>query len=188
LKKAAKNKTLPWTMEQLDTVLKYLKRNKSRDPFGYANDLFKEDVAGKDLKVVLLKLSNCIKAEQMYPEVLEIYDISSIYKNKGNSFNSYRGIFRAILDRLIYNDEYGDIDEAMSDSNVGARKGRNIRDNIFVLNAVLNSVVNGKEEPIDVQVYDIGKCFDALWVEECINDLYDAGFNNDKLPLLFLEN
>ena len=119
----------------------------------------------------LLKLSNRIKAEQKYPEVLEIYDKSSIYKNKGsrNSFNSYRGIFRvpifrAILDRLIYNDEYGDIDEAMSDSNVGARKGRNIRDNIFVLNAVLNSVVNGKEEPIDVQVYDIQKCFDASMI------------------------
>ena len=43
---------------------------------------------------------------------------------------SYRGIFRVpilrtILDRLIYNDEYDDIEEALNDSNVGARKGRN---------------------------------------------------------------
>ena len=58
LKKARDNKTPPWTMEQLETVLKYLKKNKSRDPFGYANDIFKEDVAGKDLKVAILKLSN----------------------------------------------------------------------------------------------------------------------------------
>ena len=76
----------------------------------------------------------------------------------------------------------------VSDSNVGARKGRNIRDNICVLNAVMNSVVNGKEDPVDVQVFDVEKCFDALWVEECINDLYDRGFDNDKLPILFLEN
>ena len=108
-------------------------------------------------------------------------------------FNSYRGIFRvpilrAILDRLIYNDEYKTVDEAMSDSNVGARKGRNIRDNIFVLNAVMNSVVNGKEEPIDVQVFDVEKCFDALWLQECINDMFETGFTNEKLSLLFLEN
>ena len=72
---------------------------------------------------------NRIKSEQIYPEALEIYDISSIYKSKGarNSFDSYRGIFRvpifrAILDRLIYNDEYHNVDEQLSDSNVGARK------------------------------------------------------------------
>ena len=131
----------------------------------------------------------------MLPEVLELCDISSIWKKKGsrNDFENYRGIFRvtiirSILDRLIYNDEYPTIDSNLSDSNVGARKGRNIRDNIFVLNAVTNSVKKGKEDPIDIQIFDIEKCFDALWMQECINDLYDAGVQNDNLPLLFNEN
>jgi hypothetical protein len=31
-------------------------------------------------------------------------------------------------------------------------------------------------------------CFDALWMQECINDLYETGFQNDSLALLFLEN
>ena len=30
--------------------------------------------------------------------------------------------------------------------------------------------------------------FDALWLHEVVNCLYEAGLNNDKLPLLFLEN
>ena len=47
--------------------------------------------------------------------------------------------------------------------------------------------MKGKEEDIDIQVFDIEKCFDALWAQECINDIYDAGLQNDKLPLLFLE-
>ena len=84
LKRAKNNKTPPWTMEQLDTVLKYLKKNKSRDPFGYANDIFAEDVAEKDLKLAIIKLMNRIKSEQLLPEVLEDCDISSIYKLKGN--------------------------------------------------------------------------------------------------------
>ena len=182
-------------MNQLETVLKYLKKNKSRDPLGYANDIFHIDVAGDDLKVALLELVNRIKSEQSYPEALEVYDISSIYKQNGrrNTFESYRGIFRvpifrAILDRLIYNDEYDGIDENLSDSNVGARQSRNIRDNNFILNAITNSVVNGGEDPVDVQLFDIDKCFDSLWVEECINDIFEAGLDNDKLVLLYLEN
>ena len=138
---------------------------------------------------------NRVKQDQIYPEVLEVCDISSIWKLKGsrNNFDSYRGIFRvtifrSILDRLIYNDEYSKIDENLTDSNVGARKGRNIRDNIFVMNAILNSVTKGDEEPVDIQIYDVEKCFDALWMQECINDIYEAGLDNDKLPLLFLEN
>ena len=114
-------------------------------------------------------------------------------KSSRNDFENYRGIFRvtifrSILDRLIYNDEYEEIDSNLTDSNVGARKGRNIRDNIFVINSVVNSVLKGKAEQIDVQVFDVEKCFDALWVQECINDLYEAGLDNDKLPLLFLES
>ena len=35
---------------------------------------------------------------------------------------------------------------------------------------------------------DVEKCFDALWVEECINDVFEAGLDNYKLVLLNLEN
>ena len=95
---------------------------------------------------------------------------------------------RSILDRLIYNDEYQIIDNNLTDCNVGARKGRNIRDNIFVLNAITNSVRKGGEEDIDIQVYDVETCFDSLWLQDCINDIFEAGLQNDKLPLLYLEN
>jgi hypothetical protein len=122
-------------------------------------------------------------------------NISSFWKSKGprNQFSSYReifrvSVFRAILDRLIYNDEYQNIDSNLTDSNVGARKFRNIRDNIFVLNAIMNSQKNTIEEALDMHVYDVEQCFDSLWLEEVINCLYQAGLQNDKLPLLFLEN
>ena len=148
-------------MEQLETVLKHLKKNISQDPFGFPNEIFHIDVAGDDLKKAIIIMMNRIKFEQIFPEVLEICNISSIYKLKGrrNDFDSYRGIFRvtifrSILDKLIYNDEYQTIDANLSDSNVGARRKRNIRDNIFVINAITNSVVKGKEEALDIQIYE----------------------------------
>ena len=98
-------------------------------------------------------------------------------------------IFRSILGKLIYNDEYNKIDKNLTDSNVGSRKNRSIRDNIFVLNAIMNAVKKGDaEEALDFQVFDIEKCFDALWLHEVINCLYEAGLTNNKLPLLFMEN
>ena len=95
---------------------------------------------------------------------------------------------RNILDRLIYNDEYPKVDSYLSDCNVGGRKGRKVRDNIFALNAVMNSMSKGSKEPHDVQVYDLIQCFDSMWLQECINSLYEAGLDNDRLNLLYLSN
>ena len=181
-------------MEDLEKVIKDdLKSKISRDPDDNSNELIKQ--GGQDLQIAILTIMNKIKNQQIYPEVMEKVNISSIYKNKGkrNNLEFYRGVFRVpflrnILDRLMYNDEYKTIDENLTDSNVGARKERNIRDNIFVLNAITNSVKNGNEAPIEVNVYDAIKCFDNLWLQECINRMYIKGFRNDRLPLLYLSN
>ena len=137
---------------------------------------------------------NKIKKEQSYPKCLEPCNITSIWKRKSNrnDFECYRGIFRvtifrSILDRLIYNDEINNLDKNLTDSNVGARKNRNIRDNIFAMNAIINSIAKENKEALDIQIFDIEKCFDSLWLHEVINCLFDAGLQNDKLPLLFLE-
>ena len=195
MKEAALNKTIDWDINDLDIVLKHLKKDKSTDALGYINEIFKPEVIGSDLKLAILKLMNKIKNEQIFPKCLELCNITSIFKKKGSKsdFNNYRGVFRAlifrtILERLIYNDEYPNIDMNLTDANVGARKKRNIRDNLFVIYAVMNSVISGSEDPLDICPYDIEKCFDALWTHECINDLYEAGLTNDKLPLLFKMN
>ena len=83
---------------------------------------------------------------------------------------------------------YHTVDENLTDGNVGARKGRSCRDNIFVMGAITNSFVNGTSPNIQVQVMDIKKCFDKLWLESCINELYEAGVRNDLLNLLHIEN
>ena len=97
-------------------------------------------------------------------------------------------IFRSILDRLIFNDYYGKIYSFLTDCNVGGRRGRNFRDNIFFLNAITNNASKASGEACDIAVYDAEKCFDALWAQECVNDFWDAGGRYDKLALLQLEN
>ena len=114
------NKTEPWDEEDLKIVLTELKKNKSRDADGLANELFKE-AAGTDLLKAVLKLMNLMKEKQIFPEVLEKCNITSIHKKKAkNDFLNYRGVFRvtvlrSILDRLIYNSTYETIDSHLTD-------------------------------------------------------------------------
>ena len=52
----------------------------------------------------------------------------------------------------------------------------------------MNSVLRGGAECIDMQLYDIEKCFDALWLEDCMSDLYDTltpDSRDDKLALVY---
>ena len=170
IEEAQANVTSNWTMQDLETVLKQLKTRKSRDPFGFSNELFKPANAGNDLKIATLTLMNEIKRKQEFPDILKLCNITSLYKNKGSrkEFNNYRGIFRvtvlrSILDKLIYNDEYPTIDDHLTDSNVGARQNRNIRDNIFVINAIMNNVARRNLKDTDIVIYDVEKCFDKLW-------------------------
>ena len=72
----------------------------------------------------------------------------------------------------------------MSDSNVGARKNRNIRDHLFVVNGGMNNGINGKGEPTDLKIYDIKRCFDAMWFKKAMNDLYDANVKDDNFSIL----
>ena len=139
----------------------------------------------------MLLLVNGIKKEQLSIDFLELANITSIYKQKGEKSNldNYRGIFilmivRSILEKMIYNDNYETIDRNMSESNVGARRGRNIRDHLFVMNGVINDIYNGKGEDAHISVYDIVKCFDKMWLNEVMNDLYDSNMKSDQLTLL----
>ena len=114
LELAAKNITDPWTSDDLEIVLKNLKNGTSRDPYGFSNELFKKGIAGKYLKVAILKLMNKIKSQQKIPKSLQLCNISSLYKNTT--------VLRSILDRLIYNDIYETIDLNLTDCNVGNQK------------------------------------------------------------------
>ena len=57
------------------------------------------------------------------------------------------------MDRLIFIDEYGTIDENLTNYNVGGRKQQNIRDNLFVINALLNASKRGLDEALNIFLY-----------------------------------
>ena len=184
-----------WTMDQLEVALKDLKNNKTRDNDGFINEIFKKDVIGKDLKESLLKMFNRIKNEKKIPKFMNIATITTVPK-KGSKLllENERGIFRlsvlrSIIMRLIYNEKYDIIDKNMSDSQMGARKKKGCRQNIFIINGIIHDIMSSKaKKPINLQIYDYKQMFDAINLKEAIGDIYDAGLMDDKLSLLYQAN
>ena len=117
--------------------------------------------------------------------------ISSFWKKKCDNDHGVFNVtkIRSIMDKMIYNDIYGVVDANMSCSNIGARKNRNIRDHLFVINGIINDTMNNKKcENIDVQIYDVAKCFDKLEYINTATDLYNAGVQDDKFVTIANSN
>ena len=159
LEKTANIKTDEWKIEDLDKALGQLKKNKSRDPMGLANEIFRPEVAGHDLKESLLTMFNKIKESTFLPEFFKEKNISAIPKGSGDVTNleQERGIvigsiFNNILMKLIYNQKYEIVDENMSESQVGSRKGKNIRNNNFMIYGILNEAIQTKGGEVDWRV------------------------------------
>ena len=114
------------------------------------------------MKLSVVDLFNGIKTNYFVPPTLDMANITTIFKKKGSKFDleNDRGIFglsvfKKILDKIIYLEKYPLIDLNMSDSNIGARKKRNIRNHLFIIYGIINSTIRG--ECKELQIYDLDK-------------------------------
>ena len=188
-------KSEEWTEDELDMALRDLKNNKSRDFDGFANELFKSGVIGSDLKKSLLILFNNLKKENKIPQFMNFANVTTVPKpvSRIEPANE-RGIFRveivrSILMRMIYNSKYFDIDKNISDGQMGARKGKGCRTNIWILNGIIyETIKKHNKKPVTLQFYDYKQMFDSVNLIEAINNLYDYGVNDDNLSLIYKAN
>ena len=77
-KAIADKKSDPWTLKQLEIVLKGLKNNQTRDPNELINEIFKPPIAGKDFKLAILHFMNKIKQTMYIPNILQTANITTI--------------------------------------------------------------------------------------------------------------
>ena len=195
LKFACGNKSKQWNMKDLEKALKDLKNNRSRDPEGLINEIFKKNVIGDDLKDSLLMMFNKLKQEQIIPDFMKIANITTVPK-KGSRLllENERGIFRvpvlrSIFMRLIYNQKYEEIDSNMSDSQMGGRKKKSCRNNILIVNGIIHDVLASKKnEPVVLQIYDYKQMFDAISLQDALSDAFDTGIQDDNLALIYKAN
>ena len=75
----------------------------------------------------------------------------------------------------------------MGQFQVGNQRERSIRDHTFIAHAIVNEARN-RGIQIDLQFTDIKQCFDSIWLQDAINDLYLSGVCSRNLNLLYQGN
>ena len=186
----AQNRSTPdWSEDDIRKVLLSLKNGKARDPLGWCNEIFK--LCGEDMVRSLTMLFNRIKNETNIPDKMRYKNVTALYKGKGPRMllDSDRGIFTStvlncILQKLLLRDNYEEVDANLSDSNIGARKKKNIRNNTFVMNSVIHDAITNNKA-IDIGVYDYQKMFDSMNLCVTTNDVYDVGIQDNHLSLMY---
>ena len=192
---AINNKSPDWSLKELEQALDNLKNNKSRDCEGFSNEIFKQSVIGTNLKMSLLVMFNKMKENSLIPKFFNFANVTTVPK-KGSRLilANERGIFRvsvirSILMNMIYERNYSKIDNNMSDCQMGGRRQKSCKNNIFILNGVIHDVMTSRNsQPIVIQFYDYCQMFDSINLQEAISDIYDLGLDNDTLDLIYKSN
>ena len=185
------NKSDPFSLPELEEALFNLNEGRARDPEGLCAELFKDKVIGQSLKESLLIMMNTIKEEGEVPSYMNVTTVTTIPK-VGSKFKltNERGIFkvsilRTILLRLIYNRTYNMVDANMSDSNIGARRGKSCRNHIWILNGINHEHhTSKKKQDLRISFYDFKQMFDSMVLSETLSDMHSVGMVDDSLHLI----
>ena len=130
---------------------------------------------------------NSIKTQKKVPTNWNKIIVSTFYKRKGSrrKLSNYRGVFLTltvtkIFERVLYNRIYATLE--ISDFQGGARKGRGVHENLFMIRSAIDHFKHNK--PLIFVMYDFKTCFDSIWLKDALVDIFFSGLKNEELLLL----
>ena len=109
-----------------------------------------KNVIGKDLKKSLLIMFNKLRKEKLTPQFMNFANITTVPKKGSiillkNECGTFRtSVVRSIL-MLLYDTQYSEIDNKMSECQMGGRKGKGCMNIIFILNGTIHEVLSSKK-------------------------------------------
>ena len=179
------------TREEVEESLKGLKERKCADGAGWRNEILKR--GGEGMVDCLHALFNEIEREKRIPEEWNNMIIRSLHK-KGNvhDMNNKRGIFLTNVISKLYEKVVKDrnkqkVDSRVSKNQVGGKTGRSTSDHMIV---VVDRIQRNKR--LGKKTYfvfgDAVKCFDKLWLRDCLIELYKAGVLVQDIGMLYRMN
>jgi hypothetical protein len=165
------------TTEELDTVIKKLKRNKSCGPDNIPNEVIIE--ANEDTKEIYRHVFNNILQNQSIPEDWQIGTITRLYKGKGQlgKCSNERGITCAsnmgkamerILDKRARKVTY------ISDAQAGGKEKRATTDHLLVLKETVKTQ-SRKKKATYITYLDVTKAYDKAWSDGIMYAMHENG-------------
>ena len=173
------------TEEDIITAKKRLKKRKAGDSANWRNELIIE--GGSEMDKSLMKMSNEILKQDETPKLWEQMKLISTHK-KGlkELLTNKRGLFLTnILSKFfekVVEDQIGPV--KFDEHQFGGTKHRGTVDPWFILMSLIDE---GKRLKKNVYLFfgDLVKCFDRLWLKDCLIDLHEAGAREREIRMLY---
>ena len=162
------------TKKEYEEMKSKLKNRKAPDTQGWTYELIKN--AGTDLDKSILTAINCLLNEfEVVSEWNEMM-IKAVDKTKGwLEMKQKRGLFMTniiskCVERILFKRREIELIEGMSRFQTGGVIKRGTQDNLFIINYIIDTY---KQQNKDLYILfaDIEKCFDNLWLRDCIVEL-----------------
>ena len=192
LKEAEKKGIEPFSLEEYQQMKKGLKSRKAPDTHGWRYEMVK--YAGEDLDNSTLTMINELTTNGTCPTEWEDMIIKSISKGKGDlkTMGSKRGLFLTniiskVIEKLIKNRTKDKVEQGMSPFQCGGVKLRGIGDNLLIVNTIIEEFRYSKED-LYILFADLEKCFDKLWLKDCVKELVGAGMPKAEAAYIYKMN
>ena len=175
--------------EAVQKACKELKKKKSGDLLGWKNELIIN--GGDTIQNGITTLFCMVKQQKCIPTAWLQTKIKSIPKDNSIKIDKRRGLF---LPNTIYKVMERTL-KLLNEENLkpcspfqsGGIKGKSTIDNLFTLLTLIQYFLYLKL-PIYCVCIDFEKCFDKLWLEDSILELWKSGMKSEDLQILWQMN
>ena len=168
-----------------------MKNKKSGDRSRWKAEWLKE--GGDEMIESLTTIFNRVEEEGQIALQWRETSIKSLYKGGGSkekTQESQRGIFITNIVSKAYEIvkkvQNEAIQSSMSNMQTAGKKNRSTMDNI-IINAIIE-----KQRESHKNTYllfaDAEKCFDKLWLKDCLTDMEEIGYNRNDIKILYEVN
>ena len=174
------------TTEEIQKAKKELKRRKARDANGWTNEMMID--GGEEMDESLSILFTMMDEQKRQPNMWELIKIRSLFKDNKKKVDCTRGLFMTnVVSKLkektiknrnqIYSSPY----------QCGGKKGVSTADHTLT---VLETINRNRYLGCDTYLVfvDMVKCFDNLWLEDGILELWRAGLDTVDARMIYEMN
>ena len=168
-----------------------MKNKKASDRLGWKAKWIKG--RGEEMVKSLYTLFNRVKTENQIPKQWQLTTVESIYKggDKENIQENQRGIFLVNTVPKIYESalktQNENRNENMSHIQITERKQRSTVDSLIILNSIIENQMQNENKTC-LLFANAKKCFDKLWLKDCLIELYNLGYSPSTIRNLYETN
>ena len=166
------------SLEEVDNVVKNLNPKKARDSDTWKNNLIIE--GGEEMNKSLQMIINQVDNQKVVPDEWERMEIMTTHKKGERMFmNNKRGLFLTnnvskVYERVVKSRNDETFRSGLTEWQNGGITERGPIDNTFLINSIIERN-NYYKKSTYLVLTDAEKCFDKLWLDDGIFELWRCG-------------